>query len=162
MSILGGLAAPDGSGNVYPNLFSAKATNDLWKGQCFVFKDTSTKDSLALVFKVPKNYVGTPKLVITWGTVVTSGNVEWETDYRAIAAAESLDPTTWQETVASGAVAVPGTTLLSKETSLALTGGNFSVDDLVLLHLSRKGSSGNDTAADDVEVLDVEFEYADA
>ncbi len=162
MNLLGGLAAPDVSGNVFPQGTTVKLTNDLWKGLAIVFNDTATKDGFAFEFEVPKEFVSGMKLVVKWATSVTSGNVEWEADYRAIAAAETIDPTTWQTTVASGAVAVPGTAWLLKETTLTLTDGDFAVDDKVFGHLSRKGSSGNDTAAAAVLMIGLELEFADA
>jgi hypothetical protein len=163
MSLLGGNTAPDGSGNCFAQLFSAVASNDLWSGLIWSFNNTGTaKIVLANSFKVPKNYVGTAKIIYTWMTTATSGNMNWFADYAAVAAGESLDPSSFTESVNTGAVAVPGTSLLAKETALALTSSNLAVDDVVLLHVSRDPDDAGDTAAATIHLIDLEFEYTDA
>jgi len=154
---------PDTSGNCWWEPSSIYLANDLYPTLMVLrYKDTSTKISASGSLMVPKNYVGTAKVGAVWLISVTSGNVQISCDYRSIAAAESFDPTTHQESVNSGAVAVPGTTLLLKETLIALTSGNLAVDDILALLLSRDGSSGNDTAAADLILVDAFLEWADA
>lgn len=153
---------PDTSGNVFFEPSSIKLTNDLYSRLVCIFNDTGTKLSLRGSFTVPKNYIGTAKCVVRWATSATSGNVQLAFDYRAIADTESFDPTTHQESVNSGAVAVPGTAWLEKETSIDLTAANLAVDDLVDFLISRSGESGNDTAAAAVMLLAAWFQFADA
>lgn len=154
--------APDASGNCWWEPASIADSNDLFPtNQVLRFKDTGTKITAGMRYTIQKNYVGTAKLVLRWKISATSGNVQLTGDYRAIADGESGDPTTFQESVNSGAVAVPGTTLLEKETSITLTSGNFAVDDVVEILIGRDGSSGNDTAAADLLLLMASFEYAD-
>jgi hypothetical protein len=107
--------------------------------------------------------MGVPRIVLTWLTVPIAGAVVWDVDYRAIATAatESGDPTTWQESVTSGPITVPGTTLRIVETMLNLTAGNFAVDDFVQMEISRDGTDVADTVAGDVILLDAEFEWQD-
>jgi hypothetical protein len=159
--ILGIATVPDGSGSVFQEPSSIKLANDLYPSLIWVFNDTATKISLYGRFLVPKNYVSAPALVVRWFTTATTGNVQWDIDYRAIADAESFDPTTHQESVNSGAVAVPGTAKLEKETTINLTAANFAVDDWVEFILSRDGASGNDTAAAAVGLIGAGFQYAD-
>lgn len=160
--ILGFGTVPDTSGSVFLESSSTKLTNDLYPRLVICFNDTATKIGIRGSFMVPKNYVSAPKLAYRWACSATSGNVQWSADYRAIADGESFDPTTHQESVNSGAVAVPGTTFLEKETLISLTAGNFAIDDVVEFLASRDGSSGNDTAAAAVLLLGLWFEYADA
>lgn len=158
-----GLLAPDTSGNAWWEPSSIALTNDLYAArQVLRFKDTATKITAAGAFTIPKNYVGSAALVLRWAISAITGNVQLTGDYRAIADGESFDPTTHQESVNSGAVAVPGTTFLEKETSISLTSANFSVDDLVEILIGRDGSSGNDTAAADLLLLMAWLQYADA
>lgn len=159
--ILGFGTTPDGSGSVFPEPSSIKLANDLYPRLVWVFNDTATKISLYGAFLVPKNYVSAPALVVRWATTATTGNVQWALDYRAIADGESFDPTTHQESVTSGAIAVPGTAKLEKETSINLTAANLAIDDWVEFILSRDGASGNDTAAAALMLIGASFGYAD-
>lgn len=163
MSILGPQTMPDGVGNVFPEPYPIKATNDVWGHNTWIFLDTSVRDRLYGVFKVPKTYIGSPKVVIIWSTTATTGNARWETDYRAVAAGESLDQSGTQESVGA-TEAAPGTAHFQKETSLSLTAGNLAVDDLVEYLIARDGAEAGpaDTIAAALAVHDVLFEWADA
>jgi hypothetical protein len=160
--ILGFGTVPDSSGSVFLEPSSIKLTNDLYPRLVWVFNDTATKISLYGAFPVPHNYVSAAALVLRWATLATTGNAQWDFDYRAIADAESFDPTTHQESVNSGAVAVPGTAKNEKETVISLTAANFAADDWVEFILSRDGASANDTAAAALVLLGAQFQYADA
>lgn len=161
--ILGAGTFPDTSGNVWAEPAALNfQSNDRYPEQVFVFSDTSTRDTLGGAFRVPQNYVGTPKIGLVWGTTVTSGNVRWEFDYTAVADGESADPSADQESVAS-TVAVPGTARLLKVTEIALTAANFSPGDLVLCAIARDGAEAGplDTAADSVYLLSAYFSFTD-
>lgn len=156
------LLNPDTSGNVFWQPSSILDTNDLAPtNQVLIFKDTSTLDTASCGFSVPKNFVGTAKIILTYKTTVTSGNVLWTIDYRAIAAGESGDPSSWQESLAGSATAVAGTTNLLSDISFTLTSSNIAVDDWVLFRLGRNGA-GADTAAASLQLHRICFEYADA
>lgn len=158
----GSLLTPDTSGNVFWQPASILDTNDLAPtNQVLIFKDTSTLVTASATFLVPKNYVGTAKVYVRYKTTVTSGDVLWTVDYRAIAAAESGDPSSWQESLAGSATAVAGTTNLLSDISFTLTSANLAVDDTVLIRISRNGA-GADTAAASLQLVDAIFEYADA
>lgn len=163
LSIIGGFTAPTGTtGHPFPELSSVKHTNDLYPNFVWVFNDTSAKNSIAGRFTVPKDYVGTAKIVLSVYSTATSGNMVWDFDYRAIADNESTDPTTHQESVSSGAVAVPGTTLLRETISINLTSANLAVDDIVEFLLSRDGADAADTVAAALVLAEAYFEYDDA
>lgn len=158
----GALLSPDTSGSVYWQPASILDTNDLAPtNQVLVFADTSTLLTASATFAVPKNYVGTAKIIVRYKTTVTSGNVLWTADYRSIAAGESGDPSTWQESLAGSATAVAGTTNLLSDITFTLTSANLAVDDTVLVRIGRNGA-GADTAAASLQLVDAIFEYADA
>lgn len=163
MSLLGGLVSPDTSGNVFVEPYTVKATNDVWKHPVVVFNDTGTRDGLYGVFTVPKNYVGTAKLIVVWTSTATSGNVVWDADYRGVSGdnSESLDQTGNQESV-TGTDAAPGAAHRRLELSISLTSSNLAVDDLVEWGLFRDGSDASDTMAAAAMLFDLLFEYADA
>lgn len=158
----GSLLTPDTSGNVFWQPASILDTNDLAPtNQVLIFKDTSTRDTASCTFAVPKNFVGTAKVYVRYKTTVTSGNVLWTVDYRAIAAGETGDPSSWQESLAGSATAVAGTTNLLSDISFTLTSANIAVDDTILIRVGRNGA-GADTAAASLQLVDAIFEYADA
>ena len=160
----GSLLSPDTSGNVWWQPASILDTNDLAPtNQVLIFANTGTLDTSSATFMVPKNFVGTAKIIVRYKTTVTSGNVLWTCDYRAIAAGESGDPSTWQESLADTATAVAGTANLLSDITFTLANAptNFAVDDTVLVRIARNGA-GADTAAASLQLVDCVFEYADA
>ena len=161
LPILGPSTLPDTSGNVYaePAAIVLQA-NDRYSQLVFVFVDTATRILLGGAFIVPQNYVGTPKVGLIWATTATSGNADWEFDYKAIADGESADPSSDDESVGA-VVAAPDTARLTKVTEIALTGGNFAAGDLVQFSIARDGSE-SDTIAAGLFLLAAYFSYADA
>lgn len=161
--ILGWSTVPDDGGDVFFEPYTTKATNDNWGHHVLVFNDTAAKESLYGVFDVPQNYVDTANLVVVWTSTATSGDVEYDFDYRAVGGndTESLDQATAQESVNSNDTA-PSATDERMEISIALTDGSFAAGDTVEFILSRDGTDGGDTIAASVLVFGVFFEYADA
>jgi putative transposon-encoded protein len=162
LPVLGFASAPDTSGDVFLESYAVKATNDFWKKLVVVFDDTATKIGLHGSFSVPQNYVGTANLVIVWTSTATSGDVEWDFDYRAVGGndSESLDQATAQESVNANDTA-PSATDERMEISIALTDANFLAGDTVSFVLYRDGTDGGDTIAASVTLHDLFFEYAD-
>lgn len=164
LPILGAGTLPDTTGNVYPEPAAVNLqSNDRYPQSVFVFADTSTRITLGGNFQVPQNYVGTPKVRLTWACVPTSGDVRWEFDYTAVADGESADPSADQESVAA-TVTVPGTARLKKVTEIALTAGNLTAGDTVQFRVARDGAEAGplDTLAGSAYLLAAEFSYADA
>ena len=152
---------PDTSGNVYWRPASIKDSNDLYAGQqVLVFKDSGTKIGASARVEIPKNYVGSAKVGVRWRTGVTSGNFVLDVDYRSIAVAESSDPSTHQESL-TVTDAAAGTARLLNDAEVSLTSANIAVDDTFFVNISRDGNDAADTVADDVELEDAWFEYAD-
>jgi len=159
--ILGFSTKPDTSGEVFLEPQSVKGTNDFFDQLVLVFNDSSTKDSCYGTFQVPQNYVGSAKFIVEWTSTATTGDVEWDLDYRAVAIGESMDQASAQESLNQNDTA-PGTTDLLQEASITATAGNFAVGDMVPFLLSRDGTDGGDTISAAVTVFGVYFEYADA
>lgn len=163
LPLLGWPTLTDGGGDVFFEPQDIKATNDVWRAGVAVFNDTAARDGLRGRFNVPKNYVGTAKLIIVWTTTATSGDVEWDFDYRAVGGndVESLDQTGNQESVNSNDTA-PSAAFERMEIAITLTAGNFAVDDTVQFEIFRDGADAGDTIAAAVLLFDAFFEYADA
>lgn len=164
LPILGFASLPDTTGNVFAEpAATALEVNDRYPGLVWVFKDTSTRLKLGVRFVVPQDYVGAPKLRLAWATTVITGKVVWEFDYTAVADAESVDPSTDQQTTASTGTTVPATARLLKVEDIALTAANFAAGDLVLGSIVRDGlDTVNDTAAASAYLLAASFVYDNA
>lgn len=163
MSILGVATLPDNSGNVYPEVYDVAATNDVWKGLLFRFKDTSTKIGLHGRFTVPNNYVGSGAFVIHWSATATTGDVVWDVDYRTVGGDDttSLDQATAEEALTVTDTA-PGAVNRRLTPSVNATAANFAAGETVEFIVSRDGAAGGDTMAADALLFDVLFQYADA
>ena len=161
--ILGFSSIPDTSGNVFFEPYNVKATNDVWDRLVLIFNDTATRLGIAGGFVVPKNYIGTAKIIVVWTATATTGDVEWDLDYRAVGGdnSESLDQAGTQESVNLNDTA-PGAANRRMEVALALTSANLAVDDEVEFELFRDGTDAGDTMAAAAIVFSVIFEYADA
>lgn len=161
--ILGWGSLPDTSGDVFFEPYPIKATNDVFGRLVLIFQDTATRIGIHGGFTVPKNYVGTPKIIVVWTSTATSGDVEWDFDYRAVGGdnTESLDQATVQEAVNLNDTA-PGAAHRRLEVGLTLTAGNFAIDDEVEFQLFRDGTDAGDTMAAAAIVFNVLFEYTDA
>lgn len=155
---------PDTSGNCFVEGANVKNTNDLVDKLVLIFKNAGTaKIKLAFSFEVPMNYVGSPKIVAVCRATATSGKYVLGCEYRAIAAGEAGDPSTFQETATTNPT-VPGTALQDQEASITLTAANLATKDRVTGNLYRGKDDGvNDTLAADL-IVDPEclmFEYSD-
>ena len=77
---------PDSSGQVWPEPYALRATNDVWKHRVWIFNDDDTsRVGLYGLFRVPDNYAGSSaSIVLEWTAQVTTGNAVWDFDYRAV------------------------------------------------------------------------------
>ena len=160
--ILGWSTVPDASGDVFFEPYDVKATNDVWKRFVAIFNDTATRLGLRGGFTVPKNYVGSPKIIVPWTSTATAGNAVWDFDYRAVGGddAESLDQAGVQESV-SVTDAAPTAAHNRLEASMALTAANLAVDDEVEFEFFRDGTAA-DTLAAAAILFNLLLEYTDA
>lgn len=161
--ILGFPTLPDASGNVFFEPQAIKATNDQFPQLVAIFNDTATRIGLGGRFTIPKNYVSGAKFVVVWSATATSGDVEWDIDYRAVGGdnAESLDQSGTQESINNNDTA-PGAAHRRMECLLDVTDGNFAVDDEVEFAFYRDGTDAGDTIAAAVMLYQLLFEYTDA
>lgn len=161
--MLGHTTVPDTTGSVWLEPYDNIATNDVWKHLVIVYSDTATRIGIYGTFQVPQNYVGSAKLVPVWTTAATSGDVEWDCDYRAVTGndAESLDQAGNQESVNQNDTA-PSAVHERMEVEITLTSGNFAAGDTVEFFFARDGTDGGDTIAASVLLFDLMFQYADS
>jgi len=158
--ILTGLS-PDASGEVFFQPASILATTNPSGSPLAIFLDSATRDGLFGRFAVPKEYVDTAVLDILWYTAATSGDVDWDFEYRANGVGESMNQSGSQESVTVNDLA--GTTFILMQASISLTDGNFAAEDIVEFTLFRDGvteSSGGIAAS--VALAGLFFRYNDA
>lgn len=163
IDILDWSQVPDTSGNVFPEGYDVKATNDVWDRMVWIFNDTATRIGLHGGFAVPKNYVGGATLVIVWTATATTGNVVWDFDYRTVGGNDttSLDQTGTEQSV-TVTDAAPGAANRRLEATVALTAANFAADEEVEFTLFRDGVDAADTMAAAAILFRLQFEYSDA
>ena len=147
---------------VFPEPYTVKATNDVWKHYGFIFPDTGSRDGLSGMFTVPRGYIDTAELVAVWTSIVTSGVLGWEFDYRAVGGddSESFDQSTPQETILLTDNA-PTAANNRLEVITSLTDGNFAIDDDVEFELFRNGSGSLDTLVGAAILKRLFFQYSD-
>ncbi len=160
--ILNWATMPDDSGDVWFESFSIIAANDVWKRLVAIFSDTSTRIGLHGGFVIPENYVGSANLIVVWTSKTTTGNVEWDFDYRAVGGndTQSLDQTGTQQSV-NGSDASPSSSMERLGKSISLTDGNFATGDEVEFTLFRDGTDAGDTLAASAILFSLMFEYSD-
>lgn len=154
---------PDDSGEVYLEPYNVRATNDVWKHHVVIFEDGSTRTGLYGTFQVPQGYVDTANLIIIWTTVATTGDVEWDFDYRAVGGddTESFDQTGTQESVNINDTA-PSASHERMVATVSLSDANFSPGDLVEFFFARDKSDAGDTISDATILFGLFLEYSDA
>ena len=154
-------ALPDTSGNVFWKPSSVDDVNDRFPHLILAFKDSGTKISASGQVTVPKNYVGTATVVGRWKTILTTGAVVFDLEYKAVAVAESLDPSTDDEALTVTDTAA-GTARLAKDVTFTLTSANLASDDTLLYKISRDGVEAADTLAGEAHLEELWLQYADA
>lgn len=161
---------PDDSGKVWFEPGDVLMTNDVWDGLLGRIDENGANNTQLTTrvgfhgrFIVPMNYVGSAVIIPIWTATVTSGNVVWDFDYRAVGGddAESLDQSGNQESV-TVTDANPSAAWERNTPSLTLTAGNLAAGDIVQYFLARDGADANDTAASASLLFDLIFQYADA
>lgn len=157
------LGQPDASGSVYPSLLSIELSlTNSKKIPCMVMLAPTGSDIFCeLAFKIPKNYVGTPKLVITGVIDGTPANVFGITTQQvSVDDSETADVAYETEDTASNSTWTGYADEDMYEISVPLTPASAYVpDDTVLLKYGRDDSVDTQTIA--FLVTGLEFEYAD-
>lgn len=129
--------------------------------------DAGSDNGVYVCFAVPKNYVGTPKLVVRGvldGAVGATDTLGFGFRKRAVADNEAADGSfDAEQTVSSTIGATGGSSHADEdliELSITLTAGDFAVDDEVFgyLYIDASGT----TYAGNFLLTSVLFEYTDA
>jgi hypothetical protein len=162
--ILNAHTLPDANGTVIfePSSLNLDA-NDRYPHLVIAFTSQSAKHGFGGKFTVPKNYVGSAKVVAVWRTTATSGDVAFAVAYTAVGgdATESMDPNTDQEAPSNVTDTASATARRRQEVTITLTSGNLAVDDEVLFNFYRDGADGADTLAATAWLENLLFEYSD-
>lgn len=164
MPLFGAGVTPDTTGNAFFENASVKLSQDLTRHQVLILNDDAADCGIDGSGFVPYiSSIVTAQLVVYWQISVIANDIELEFSYRAIASGEDGDPAAFQQTgVSTGAVTVPGTTFYITRTTLALTAGNFAVNDLVIFNMIRDNDGGNDDAAADLIIPMAYLEFIDS
>jgi hypothetical protein len=157
------LVPNNATGDVFYESYSVKATNDAWDYPVLIFNDTATRNGAVGKIEVPPNYVGTAALIVVWTATATTGDVEWDFDYRAVGGndIESLDQAGTQESVNANDTA-PSAVNERMEISISLTSANLAAGDTLQYELFRDGVDAGDTMAAAAIVHGVYLSYSDA
>lgn len=128
---------------------SQYATQDVYDGEVLVVPDGGADVE---VYPAPVSVPGgitltTVELVLVVASQATANDWIIDFDYRAVGGSETLDPSSWQESVTTGAQTIPGTAFDRQRVTVALTAGNFAALDTVLSRLLvNAGDAGYDLA----------------
>ena len=168
ISLLGGQTCPDSSGNCWQEPYSILATNDVWPFLIYRFglsnaAAPTTRIGLIGAMTIPQNYVGTASIIPVWTATLTSGDVVWDFDYRAISGndTESLDQTTNVESVSVTDTA-PSAAHERLTPSVSLTSSNIAAGDTIEWGIFRDATDAADTMAGSAILVDLILQYADA
>lgn len=148
------------------NQITSAAAPSVGNQLCYVMSDGGADEGLYFSFKIPKNYVGTPRIVVSGildGAPGASDTLGFGFRKRAVANNESADGTFDAEQTVSSTIGSSGSAHSDEdeiELSINLTAGNYTVDDKVYCYVYLD-SSGT-TYAGNFLLTDVEFEWADA
>lgn len=145
----------------YSNVHGSSPAQDPF---VWVFLDAAT-GTLKGVFQVPENWIGTSKLIIQWTSETTAGNVRWQIKHRSMLPGTTIldtDTTPAGITQTLDTASKPGAQSRLEQDEISLTETDLTAGDVVYFEFSRLGGHANDTKADDVSLVGLLFEYADA
>jgi hypothetical protein len=167
-SVLGFTTLPESG--VFPDTIANQITEatapSIGSQLCYVMADGGADEGLYFSFQVPKNYVGTPKLVVKGvldGAPGASDTLGFGFRKRAVANNEAADGTYDAEQTVSATIGSGGSAHSDEdqfELVIDLTAGDYAVDDQVYgyVYVDASGTS----YAGNVLLTSVEFQYADA
>lgn len=157
----------DATGDAFFEPYSILATNDLFRHlilRCGANNAAAptVKAGVYGKFHVPNDYNtgGTVTCEVYWTTTLTTGDVVWDLDYRAIGGddTESLDQATFQEALTVTDTA-PSAVNERQLATMTFTASNLAVGDTVEFFFGRDGAAGGDTLAGSALVHEVIFKY---
>lgn len=161
MSIMKANMKPDSG--VYPDPISNQLSLANQNGGQidYVVADGGSDIGFRMAFKIPKNYVGSPKFVISGllDGVMTSKTLQWGVKGITIADNEAFDVADSSED--TGNITADHADEDAFEVSITCSNfSGFAVDDQVFVYVYLD-ASGNDYAGNCL-ITEIEFEYADA
>jgi hypothetical protein len=149
------LFVPDSSGNGYPLLYDASPHRHL--------VPAFLKDVAGYWYghvRVPQDYVGTPKVILSIGANATSGVTRLAVSSYRTADAASYDGTYTTETAQD--ITVPATAYLRKDVTFTVTTASIAAGDDLVTRIDHEGAHANDTLAVDTILFSAVFQYANA
>jgi hypothetical protein len=166
-NILGGEVPDSGVPlDLVSNQITSAAAPSVGNTLCYVLADGGTDEGIYGSFTVPKNYVGSPVLVVKGildGAPGASDVLGFGVQKRAVANNEAADGTFGTEELGSSTIGSSGSGHSDEdlfEQTITLTAGDYAVDDTVFFYVFLDASVN--TYAGNVLVTSVEFQYADA
>jgi len=167
LPILGPNTIPEST--VFPDMVSNQITSAALPsigGQlCFVMNDGGADEGIYGSFAIPKNYVGTPKIVargVLDGAPGAADTMGFGFRKRAVANNEAADGTYDAEQVVTATIGSNGTAHSDEdeiELSITLTAGDYAVDDSVYFYFYIDTSGM--TYAGNFLLTSLMFEYTD-
>ena len=157
----------DASGDAFFEPYSLLATNDLF--QHLILRCGANNAAAPTVkagfygaFRIPPDYNtgGTVTCIVQWTSTLTSGDVVFDLDYRAIGGddTESLDQASYQESLTVTDTA-PSAANERQTATMTFTASNLAADDTLEFFFGRDGAAGGDTLAGSAIVHEVIFKY---
>ena len=160
-------ALPDSTGECFEEGYSVLATNDVWDVSVVRFGSAAAaaptvRHGIRGTFRVPENYVSGGTINIEWTTNLTSGDVVWDFECRAVAGndTESLDQAGTEASVTVTDTA-PSAANEKQQTSVS-TGLTFAAEDIVEFGFFRDGVDAADTLAGAGLLFALDFSFSDA
>ncbi len=148
-SILGWEINAGSSGDVFPEPYSIKATNDRWKYLVWVFNNGASPAELFGGFRVPNDYVGSASIVALYTSTATTGSIVLAFNYRTVASGvsgQSFDQTTQTEST-SAAFSAPSAANLRRDAVIPLTSSSLTNGQKVQFEILRDPTSASDDLA---------------
>lgn len=167
LDMFGSAVVPDATGDAFFEPYSILATNDNFRHlilRCGASNSAAptVKAGVYGKFHVPENYNtgGTVTCEVYWTSTLTSGDVVFDLDYRAIGGddTESLDQATYQESLTVTDTA-PSAANERQVATMTFTASNLAAGDTVEFFFGRDGAAGGDTLAGSALVHEVIFKY---
>jgi hypothetical protein len=149
------------------NQITAATAPSVGNLRCYVLADGGSDEGVYCRFTIPKNYVGSPAVVIRGildGAPSNGDDLGFSFRKRAVADNESADGTfDAEQTTQNTDIGGTGSAYSNEDlyaTSITLTAGDYAVDDEVYGYLAIDASGTTYTG--NFLLTSIEFQYADA
>lgn len=150
--------------NAYWSPYSAYNATTVRDVGCIIFSATATGIAHGS-FVVPKNWIGSTKLILYWTSKTTAGNIVWNCTHRAGTPGTTImntNTTPASRTDALTTASKPGAASQLETSEISLTTTDWAVDRLITMDITRLGADASDTKADVAVLFRALLEYSDA